>query len=87
MPAIVVDKDLAGGEIVATLQQWLNIEDRKVVVLGDKVKPHGSHDSAFIRMIEGSPWLSIGGRPVCRSGDLASCGHVADGSQNWFNIA
>lgn len=51
-----------------------------VSIIGDAIAPHapftGLHLAAV--MVEGSPDTFVNGRPLCRIGDLASCGHVVD---------
>jgi uncharacterized Zn-binding protein involved in type VI secretion len=82
---IVVDRDLCGGPIKAAVQQMVKVDNKLVVVLADQVTPHTPHTSPIF-MIEGSEWMSIQGRPVCRTGDHATCGHQAIGSATWFDI-
>jgi uncharacterized Zn-binding protein involved in type VI secretion len=85
---VIVDHDPCGGPEIAGLQQWMKIEGKLVIVLGDHVTPHddGVH-AANPHMIEGSPWETINGIPVCRQGDHANCNHAAIGTQTWFQIS
>ena len=54
------------------------------VRIGDAVKPHalGPHTSAV--MVTGSSTVFVNDIPVCKAGDLASCGHKSSGSGNVF---
>jgi len=43
-------------------------------VIGDTVSSHGVGAHAAATMAQGSTRVLAGGRPVCRTGDLATCG-------------
>jgi uncharacterized Zn-binding protein involved in type VI secretion len=79
MAGICVDGDNAGGSIIATS---LNVfaHGKKIALIGDTVTPHGKtpHNSAV--MVGGSSKVFVNGKGVVRSGDSASCGHVATSS-------
>lgn len=82
VPAILdLDVDSEEGIIQSTLQQFMFVEGRKVIVLGD---PIPEHDGV---MSEGSPFFFINGLPACRAGDATSCEHVAVPSEFWWLIS
>lgn len=76
----VEGSDSAGGPLISAGQSFVTIDGAKVIVLGDPVTPHGvpPHSPAPV-MVEGVPWVTIEGIPICVSGNLASCGHSATG--------
>lgn len=47
-----------------------------VAVVGDAIAPHGIGLHIAAVMVEGSPDTYVNGKPLCRVGDLASCGCV-----------
>ena len=88
MPGIArVGVDTAGGTIVGRLNEQMTIDGEWVSVVGDPVAGHPpcplvpSHCAPT--MAAGSTMWSIDGRPVCRAGDPATCGHVATGLAAW----
>jgi len=78
--------DTAGGTIRA-LQTLVTLKGEPWAVVGSPVDSHApcplpaSHCNAT--MAQGSNLVTIKGVPVCRAGDLASCGHAATG-QSWI---
>jgi uncharacterized Zn-binding protein involved in type VI secretion len=50
------------------------------VVLGDPVAGHGEPPHAAPVMAQASASVFAGGKPACRAGDAASCGHATSGS-------
>lgn len=87
MPGIAVKSlDTAGGAQLAGGQSFFFVDDQLAVVVGDPVTSHGKLPHAAPVMVQGSPWMTLDGKPVCRSGDLASCGHASTG-RSWFSIA
>lgn len=83
----VKDEDEAGGVQIAGLQEFVTIDEKLVVVLGDPVTPHPPappHSAAPV-MAEGTDWLRIDGIPVCREGHKANCGHPTTG-RGWIRI-
>lgn len=89
MPGITVQiEDLAGGRQIAGGQDFVRLEGKLVVLLGDPVEPHfpfiPPHVPAPV-MAEGCAWFTIGGIPVCREGHVASCGHPTTG-RTWFQV-
>jgi len=79
MAGICVDGDNAGGTIIGSSTNVF-AHGKKIALIGDRVTPHGGgpHNSATI--ISGSSKVFVNGRGVVRSGDVASCGHVATSS-------
>ena len=80
----VKGKDRAGGKQAEQANDWFRLDDDPVVTVGDTVEPHGTHTPAST-MVEGESWFRVGGRPVCRAGHKASCGHATTGRQ-WFRL-
>lgn len=81
MPGIArKDIDTAGGIQLGGGQGFVRIEGHEWILLGDPIQGHGvpPHDAPV--MAEGSPFVRIGGVPVCRAGHAATCGHVSTGS-------
>lgn len=72
--------DIAGGQQLNGGQDFVRVDGLLVVLLGDPVQPHGLGEHASPEMAQGSPFVAIGGIPVCRQGHLASCGHATTGS-------
>lgn len=64
----------------------VSFEGRTVALVGDYVNPHlpyppvTAHQNATL--VTGSPDITIGGIPVVREGDLASCGHTVTVTAN-----
>ena len=78
---------MAGGAILAAKQTWGTLNGRIIAVLGDNVTPHGLYQHAAPVMVQGSPWFTINGLPVCRARDAASCGDTATASQTQWTIS
>jgi len=74
--------DFAGGMILPGSNTNVRINNSPAAVVGSPVVGHGRNEHAGPIMITGSPNVRIGGIPVCRSSDIASCGHAASGSNN-----
>lgn len=75
----------AGGVLKSIKQTYVSAEGRRVIVVGDKVLPHPPppfHTVPHV-MVEGIPWITIDGIPVCFKNNLASCGHRANGT-SWI---
>lgn len=66
----------AGGVITGPGCPTVLVEGVPCVVVGDTVAPHGTGLHAAATMVSGSPTVFAGGKPVCREGDAASCGHL-----------
>lgn len=78
--------DSAGGAQIAGGQSKLTVRGQLVVVLGDPVEPHGPppHSPTPV-MVEATAKFRIQGKPVCRAGHAASCGHATTG-RGFFRI-
>jgi uncharacterized Zn-binding protein involved in type VI secretion len=85
MPGISrVGTDSAGGAITGILAPSVFVNGSNVACLGASITPHGlpPHDAAV--MAGSSNTVFANNTPVCRAGDLASCGHAASGSSDTF---
>lgn len=83
MPGISrVNKDTAGGIIIGELVSSVLINNFPIVVKGANIISHGSGPHASSIMIDSSNTVFAEDKAICRSGDLASCGHSATGSNN-----
>jgi uncharacterized Zn-binding protein involved in type VI secretion len=80
------DVDIARGPQIGANQDFVFVEGHLWMVLGDINQPHGPspHVPGPDQMVQGSPFVSIGGIPVCREGHLAGCGHPTTGSSLMF---
>lgn len=85
MPGIArVGIDTAGGLILGGGQSKYFVNNVLAAVVGDAVASHGLSPHASAVMVEGSPNVFVNNIPVCREGDLASCGDAATGSSDTF---
>lgn len=87
MPGIArVNQDSAGGLITGNLAPTVFINGKPIAVRGATVQSHGlgSHASP---VLDGSSLVVFAnGIPICRIGDLASCGHpITSGSSTVFS--
>ena len=73
--------DRAGG-VVLTGNQSVLINGLPAVVVGSIVKDHGINRHDRARMEVGFNGVQIGGIDVCRTGDIASCGHQLISTSN-----
>lgn len=81
----VAGLDSAGGAQLGGAAAPWSVDGGTIVVQGDPVAPHPPappHNLAPA-MAQGSAWFTIDGVPVCRAGDLASCGHATTGRPWW----
>ena len=67
--------DLAGGAVTATATITL-VEGKAPIRIGDPVASHGSGPHSSATMATGSLTVLVEGIGVCRTGDLATCGHA-----------
>ena len=85
-PASRCNDDTAGGTI-RPRQTFVTIDGQPWAIIGSPVDPHPPCPEAPEHcapiMATGSLLATIDGVPVCREGDLASCGHAATG-QPWI---
>ena len=81
-----VTQDSAVGLITGVLAPNVFINGKPIALRGATVTPHGvgSHSNSIL---DGSSLtLYVNGIPVCREGDLASCGHpITSGSSTVFS--
>lgn len=80
MPAVCVDGDNCGGQIIATGN--VLVHGKKIALVGDTVTPHGTHSG--VTMVQGSSNFFVNGKAVVRTGDAASCGDKATSSISDF---
>ena len=73
--------DAAGGQIVEGSPD-VSVNDQPAVTVGDAVQRHGRGAHGGPRMSTGSATVFVNGKPLCREGDAASCGHQASGSSD-----
>lgn len=79
--------DTAGSTIIGPGSSNVFVNGSKTVLIGDNVKPHPpspSPHSKAPKMVTASSTVFANGKPVVRSGDLASCSHSATGSSNVY---
>jgi uncharacterized Zn-binding protein involved in type VI secretion len=88
MPGISrVGMDTAGNTIVSSNFSNVKVNGSAVAHVGSAIANHCSGSNCPDQhtaptMATGSASVRIGGIPVCRAGDSASCGHSATGSGN-----
>lgn len=72
--------------IITGIEGFDQFCDKDVVaVVGAQIEPHGPGLHEAATMVEGSPDTRVNGLPLCRVGDLASCGCTVDnGSLDTF---
>ena len=85
MPGVArVGVDTAGGTQLGGGNAHVRIDGALIAVRGDSVAGHPPCPDQPIHcaptMAGASAWVQIGGIPVCRQGDAASCGHASTGS-------
>lgn len=86
LPVSLVGESQAGGTIIGPGKPTWRVMGKPISLLGDVVSPHGPGQHMAPVMVEGSTWMRLGGVPVVRTGNRASCDHVANGNP-WMNIA
>ncbi|MFC4213990.1 PAAR domain-containing protein [Pseudophaeobacter arcticus] len=85
MPGVSrISQDAAGGTLIGVLAPTVVVNGSPVAVLDCAVEGHGLVPHAAPVMAEASGTVFAGGIPLCRTGDAASCGHLATGSTNVF---
>jgi uncharacterized Zn-binding protein involved in type VI secretion len=83
MPGIArVGVDKAGGVVTGNLAPTVFVNGSPIVVIGATIAPHGRDPHASPTMVEGAVDVFAHGIGICRTGDLASCGHAISGSDN-----
>lgn len=86
MPGIArIGVDAAVGILSGPGVPSVTVNGATICVLGDLVvphapwgRPHPPHN--YPAMVTASGTVTAGGKPVCRAGDVASCGHATTGS-------
>jgi uncharacterized Zn-binding protein involved in type VI secretion len=85
MPGIArVGVDAAGGTLLAGGNGNVYVNGALIEVQGGPVQGHGIGPHASPTMVGASGTVYANGIAVCRSGDAASCGHIASGSGDVF---
>ena len=79
-----VGADSAGGPHISSLQSTVYVNGLPAQTLGGGVAGHGKNEHSGPVMVTASGTVFAQGIPVCREGDIASCGHSATGSGNVF---
>lgn len=79
-----VGQDIAGGLLKSPLVPNVFVEGKPIAVVGTPITPHGKSPHNAPVMSKGSPNVFAGGRPVCGSTDLASCGHPLTSTSRVF---
>lgn len=83
MPGITrVGGDTAGGVIISSPNGSVFANGQSIATNGSVVAGHGDSPHNGARMVTSSGTVFAQGIGVCRSGDSASCGHIATGSGN-----
>lgn len=83
--AIKTNVDKAGGIIRSATSPGVFINGQPIGLKGDPVDPHGSGSHNGATMATGSDTVFVNGIPVLRGGiDVATCGHVAEGSDEVY---
>lgn len=83
--ASLVGIDTAGGIIgqPPVPQTWYKVDGSPVALHGAIVAPHGSAPHAAATMVATTTLFKVGGIPIVREDDLATCGDTASGSA-WY---
>lgn len=76
--------DRAGGFLFGPLVPNVYVNGRSIAVIGTPITPHGRPPHAAAVMVSGSPNVFAGNIPVCRAGDVASCGDILLSTSNVF---
>jgi uncharacterized Zn-binding protein involved in type VI secretion len=85
MPAISrVGVNQAGGVIVGPGASTVKAEGARVTLKGDSIAAHGKPPHAAPVMVGASGTVFAEGKPVCREGDSATCGHNSNGASTVF---
>jgi len=80
--AVRVGMDSAGGVITGNLAPTVLVNGAPIGVKGADITGHGTGAHAGPVMVGASGTVFAQGKPVCRAGDLATCGDSASGSAN-----
>lgn len=81
MPGVSrVNTDSAGGTIVGVLAPTVFVNGANIVCQGAAITGHGIAPHDAPTMSGHSSTVNANGIPICRAGDLATCGHICTGS-------
>jgi uncharacterized Zn-binding protein involved in type VI secretion len=85
MPGVIrKSADVTGGKNTVGSPNVL-VNNSAAVRIGDSVEPHGRGSHRGPVMAEGSGTVFVNNIPLCRTGDVANCGHASSpGSNNVF---
>lgn len=76
---------VGAGALQDNLRYFTKINGQSPAVVGTLVDSHGSAPHAAAKVAQGSPTVFIGGRPLAREGDLATCADpITGGSADVF---
>ena len=85
MPAISrVGVNQAGGIITGPGASTVKAEGARVTLKGDSIAAHGKSPHTAPVMVGASGTVFAEGKPVCRAGDAATCGHNSNGASTVF---
>ena len=73
-----VGESIAGGLVLGPGAPTVLTEASTTSTIGDEIMSHGIGEHSSAEMVEASETVFAEGKPVCRVGDAASCGHVVD---------
>lgn len=79
-----VGVDVAGGLLMTPLVPTVTVQGMPIAVVGTPITPHGKFPHSGATMAQGSPNVFAGGKPVCGTMDIATCGHPLISSSNVF---
>lgn len=86
MPGVTrIAQDSAGGVLIGILAPTVFVNGKNIAVEGDKVEAHEEGEHLTAVMQEHSANVFAHGIPICRRGDVATCGHPATGSGDVFS--
>lgn len=88
MPGVTRCNDDTAVGTIRPLQTAWKLDGEPIAVVGCPVDSHTpcelpSPPHCAATMAEGADYWSIGGTPICRAGDMATCGHPATGQPAW----
>jgi uncharacterized Zn-binding protein involved in type VI secretion len=81
MPSAIRDGDRAGGSIRGSSSNVF-IGGRAAALNGDFVTPHGKKRHKAGPKMRASSNVLVNNKPICKAGDIATCGHKARASQS-----
>jgi len=85
MPGVTrINLDTAGGAVLQGPNFTVFVNGSPAATLNCPVAGHGKSPHSGARIVTSSGTVRAQNVPICRSGDMASCGHSATGSGNVF---